>query len=423
MIDLEVYRGELEEFFAESYTEYYRHHAGLKPTLEMAAIYSRWGHLATLDTARELAEMEAPIQLQRFAAEAYITDGTKRLRDDAANLEASLAVPFDGDVVPYRELHGVLLNESDRRRRSELYRSRCEVTERELNPLLGLVAARERELAAELGAGTVLQLYERFGYDPEGLRQSTDAFLVETETLYLDELERQLRARLGLAVEDADAADFARLWRAPEFDTAFEEQRAVPALRATLAGLGIDIDRQPNVELDIAPRRGKQPRAFCVPIRVPDRVVVSMLPVGGQDDYGALFHETGHAEHCAYTGRGLPAEQRLLGDNAVSEGFAFLLEHLVSNPQWLAMYLGIPRGEEYVRFSAFFKLLTIRLLAAKLAYELELHSGAPLGELPARYAELRTAATAMPSSPSDYLQDIDAGFYCTSYLRALAFEA
>jgi hypothetical protein len=422
-IDLETYRDELEEMTAETLTEYYEHNSGRKPTLEMARIYERYGHLTTLESAVELAEMAAPVQLQRFAAEAYIGDGTSSLTDDVANREASLTVPFDGGDIPYREVQPRLLNEPDRERRTELYRRRCEATEAELNPLLEAVAVRERELTAELGATTVLELYERFGFDPVGLRANTDAFLEATEPLYVDELERQLRDRLGLAVEDARPPDLTRLHRAPEFDPAFPLDRAIPALRATLEGLGIDIDRQANVELDLEPRRGKQPRAFCAPIRVPDRVVLVTLPQGGQEDYGALFHEAGHTEHFAYTQRSLPAEQRLLGDNGVTEGFAFLLEHLVSNPQWLSARLDMPRSEEFVRFSAFMKLLIVRRYAGKLAYELELHRGAALESLPQRYAELQTAAVGVPFPTSDYLEDVDGGFYCTCYLRAWAFEA
>lgn len=422
-IDLETYRDELEEMTAETLTEYYEHNSGRKRTMEMARIYERYGHLTTRDSAVELAEMGAPAQLQRFAAEAYIGDGSSSLTDDVANREATLTVPFDGAEVPYREVQPRLLNEPDRDRRSELYRRRCEATEAELNPLLTAVALRERELTAELGAASVLELYERFGFDPVGLRAATDAFLEATEPLYLDELEWQLRGRLGVAIEDARSPDLTRLFRAPEFDPAFPLDRAVPALRATLAGMGIDIDRQPNVELDIEPRRGKQPRAFCAPIRVPDRVVLVTLPQGGQDDYVALFHEAGHTEHFAHTQRSLPAEQRLLGDNAVTEGFAFLLEHLVSNPQWLSARLDMPRSEEFVRFYAFFKLLRIRRYAGKLAYELELHSGADLESLPERYAELQSAAVGVPFPASDYLEDVDGGFYCTCYLRAWAFES
>src|SRR5438128_11822969 len=83
----------------------------------------------------------------------------------------------------------------------------------------------------------------------------------------------------------------------------------------------------------------------------------------------------------------------------------------------------MPRSEEFVRFSAFMKLLIVRRYAGKLAYELELHRGAALESLPERYAELQTAAVGVPFPTSDYLEDVDGGFYCTCYLRAWAFEA
>jgi hypothetical protein len=422
-IDLETYRVELEEMTAETLAEYYAHNAGLKATMEMAPIYDRYGHLTTLASARELADTGAPAELQRFAAEAYVGDGTKHLTDEAANREAALTVPFDGGEIPYREVRPRLLNEPDHGRRRELHRRRCEVTQRELNPLLESIALRERELTAELGASTVLELYERFGFDPAELRAHTDAFLEQTEALFVQELERQLRDRVGVAIEDAGPADLSRLLRAPEFDAAFPPDRALPALRATLAGMGIDIDRQRNVELDVDARRGKQPRAFCAPIRVPDRVVLVTLPQGGQEDYLALFHEAGHTEHFAHTQRSLPAEARLLGDNGVTEGFAFLFEYLVPDPHWLSARLDMPRSDDFVRFSAFIKLFMLRRYAGKLAYELELHRGTPLEELPERYAELQSAACCVPFPASDYLEDVDGGFYCTCYLRAWAFEA
>jgi len=408
---------------AEALTEYYEHSAGLKPTMEMARIYDRYGHLTTIESARELADGGAPTELQRFAAEAYIGDGTSRLADEAANLEASLTVPFDGGEVPYRQVRPMLLNEPDPARRRELYRRRCEVTERDLNPLLAQLAERERELTRELGAPSIFALYERLGFDPVGLSRLTEAFLADTERLYMSELERQLPARAGVALEDAGPSDMSRLLRAPEFDSAFAADRSLPALRATLAGMGIDLDRQPNIQLDVGERPGKRPRAFCAPIRVPDRVVLVVLPQGGQEDYAALFHEAGHTEHFAHASRSLPAEQRVLGDNAVTEGFAFLLEHLIGDPRWLSARLDMPRSDDYVRFSAFVTLVFLRRYAAKLAYEIELHRGAPLESLPERYAELLSAAVGLRYPESDYLEDVDGGFYCTCYLRAWAFEA
>jgi hypothetical protein len=281
----------------------------------------------------------------------------------------------------------------------------------------------ERELTADLGAATVLAIYESFDYDPRGVDRHTSAFAAETDALYREQIDAALRNRMGVSLEDASLSDFTRLWRAPEFDAGFATERAVPALRATLSGLGIDLDAQANVELDIAARPGKRPRAFCAPIRVPDRVVLVILPQGGQDDYQALFHEAGHTEHFAYADADLPAEQRLLGDNAGTEGFAFLFEHLLSDPAWLSSQLDFGPVDDYLRFTALQKLFFVRRYAGKLAYEIELHSWKALDTLPDRYAERLTAAVGVEYPRADYLEDVDGGFYCTCYLRAWAFEA
>ncbi|MGZ4430963.1 MAG: hypothetical protein ACXVYV_04875 [Gaiellales bacterium] len=422
-LPISAFRERLEEMTAEALQEYYEHFAGHKAVLELARVYERHADLCTLEQVGSLAGQQAHPELQRFAAETYIGNGVRELTDRIGNTEAALTVQVDGERIPYRGVRPRILNEPDPHRRRELHARRCAVTEEHLNPLLVEAADRERELTADLGAPDVRSLYERFGYDPRGLSAATAALLEATEGLYRREVDHALRARLGIPLADAHVSDLARLWRAPEFDPGFPADRALPALRATLAELGIDLDTQRNVEIDIEPRPGKRPRAFCAPIRVPGRVVLVILPQGGQEDYRALFHEAGHTEHFAHTSPELPAEARVLGDNGVTEGFAFLLEHLVANPAWQAARLDFPRAQEYVRFSALQKLFFIRRYAAKLAYELELHSGAALDSLPDRYVEHLSRALGVAYPASDYLEDVDGGFYCTCYLRAWAFES
>ena len=74
-IDLETYRDELEDMTAEALTEYYEHSAGLKPTMEMARIYDRYGHLTTLESSRELAAILTEERSHRDA----LQEGLNRL--------------------------------------------------------------------------------------------------------------------------------------------------------------------------------------------------------------------------------------------------------------------------------------------------------------------------------------------------------
>jgi oligoendopeptidase F len=228
---------------------------------------------------------------------------------------------------------------------------------------------------------------------------------------------------VGVSLEEAQRWDVPRLFRAPEWDSGFPAAKMVPALESTLNGLGIDLRAQENVNLDLEPRPTKTPRAFCAPIEVPGRVMLVIQPMGGPDDWHALFHEAGHTEHYAHTAAELPVEARRLGDNAVTEGWAMLLELVVNDPAWLERRLDFAKPDEFASEAATGLLYFVRRYAAKFLYELELHAGADLDPMRQRYVERMHDALKIEVSAVDYLADVDPGFYSSSYLRAWAFES
>jgi hypothetical protein len=191
-----------------------------------------------------------------------------------------------------------------------------------------------------------------------------------------------------------------------------------------MSGLGIDLDEQPGVVLDVEPRPNKSPRPFCAPVRPPHEVYLVLTPMGGREDYSTLFHEGGHTEHYAGVDPDLPFEYRYLGDNSVTEAFAFLLQHLVEDAPWLGRRLGIADSDALVAHARATRLIYLRRYCAKLAYELELHGpDARLDALSGRYAQLLGQALRLDWSPETFLQDVDPGFYCACYLQAWALEA
>ena len=115
-------------------------------------------------------------------------------------------------------------------------------------------------------------------------------------------------------------------------------------------------------------------------------------PIGGPDDWRALFHEAGHTEHFAFTSADLPMEAKRLGDNAVTEGWAMLIEHLVDEPAWLTRRLDVPRRSEFAREGAIVLLFFVRRYSAKLLYELEFHAADDPAAMRSRYVELLTDA-------------------------------
>jgi hypothetical protein len=425
--EFEVLSADAERFIAELDEESYLHFAGHKETYELAPIYERHERLTQLDTALALgASVDGDRrrrELWKFACAGYLGNFVSEEAQRVAELEATLTATVDGEEIPFRMLKPRLMNEEDRDVRERVEAARNELTEQHLNALELQAAEVVQRETRRLGAESYADLYRSFGLPLDDLAEQCRRLLADTEDLWVKTGERFFRSRIGLGLGEVTRWDVGRAWRGVEWDTAFPAAGMLPALEVTLADFGIDLHAQPNVELDLEERPNKDPRAFCSPIEIPGRVILVMKPQGGPDDWRALFHEAGHTEHFAHTDASLSPEERRLGDNAVTEGWAMLLEYLTTDPTWLERQLAFPRPYEFAAEGAATLLWIVRRYSAKLLYELEFHAADDLTALRPRYVELLADATKVEPAAADYLGDIDPGFYASEYLRAWAFEA
>ena len=305
--ELDGYRTGADRFIAELDEEYYLHYAGLKPDFELRPIYERHADLTDLDTIRRVGAAvsgKENLELFRFGCEGFLGELTREHAEKIAENETKLETQHEGEAVGYRMLTPTIANTADRDARARLEAARNDLTEEHLNPLyLDAVHTTQRAMP-DLGAPTYFHLYrDRFCYDLEGLAAQCRVFLDSTERLYEDSMDRVLRERVGIGLAEAERWDVRRFFRGSGWDDAFPADRMLPALRGTLSGLGIDLDAQRNVHLDVEERPTKSPRAFCAPIEIPDKVMLVIQPQGGPDDWYALFHEAGHTEHFAFTTR------------------------------------------------------------------------------------------------------------------------
>jgi hypothetical protein len=425
--EIDALSADADRFLAELDEETYLHFAGHKETYDLAPIYERHERLTQLDTALGLgASLDGDPrrrELWKFACEGYLGNFVSEEAERIAELEATLTANVDGEEIPFRMLKPRLGNEEDRDLRARIEKARNELTEEHLNALQLQAAEVVQRETRRLGAESYADLYRRFGFPLDDLAEQCRRFLEETDDLWEQAGDRFFRSRVGISLSEIKRWDLGRAWRGADWDAAFPSQAMLPALEVTLAELGIDLYSQQNVELDLEERPNKDPRAFCSPIEVPGRVVLVMKPQGGPSDWRALFHEAGHTEHFAHTAASLSPEERRLGDNAVTEGWAMLLEHLTIDPVWLEQRLDFPRPYEFAAEGATELLWLVRRYCAKLRYELEFHSAADLTTLGPRYVELLSGATKVEPAAVDYLGDIDDGFYASQYLRAWALEA
>jgi len=429
-MDYERFVEQAEAFLMEMERENYLVGSGRKEQLQIAPIFARYPELFSRPAVEaRLAEQERAFDsvsaryLAAFAADGYLEQAVKALSEEITNRELAATVEWDEQELPYHQVPIVLAQEPDQSRRHDLYRRQLAVTAQQHE----MRAERLRRLhqeAASLGFESYTVLYETLkGLELPALAEAMARLLEETEDVYAERLEDALLA-IGADPGLADVSDLIYCFRAVQFDRYFPADQMVRSLHRAMAGLGLVRDDDFGFILDLEPRPKKSPRAFCAPVRVPDEVYLVIKPKGGVDDYDSLLHEAGHATHYSRIAPDVPWPLRCLGDSDITESYAFLFQHLLHNPRWLRDVLGLPlrTAEEFRRFALFKKLWFLRRYAAKLHYELKLHSGDP-AETCEAYVDTLREALQVEIAPENALADVDDGFYVAQYLRAWAFEA
>lgn len=432
--DLESYSARAESFVSEMDREYHLHFSGRKPDYRVQEIYDRHSELFersaidALRSATDSGDGEEPRRaslLLDFAVSGFLGLACAAEEEEIAKREAEMELELDGTAIPYRRIPSEQANEANSERRAALQEGRLGLLAERINPLHEEALARTHSLIGELGWGSYAEACaELSGIDLHDLAAQARRLLDATDPVYESIMDPQLERVLERGLASISRSDLARFFRAPDLDASFPEAGLVESFSKTMSGIGFDLEGQENVYLDTEDRPSKTPRAYCAPVRVPQEIYLVVPRIGGRDDYAALFHEGGHTEHYANVDAALPAEFRYLGDNSVTESFAFLFEHVIEQPGWFAAVLGSSDGERVAAHTRAVKLFFLRRYAAKIAYELDLHGPDPdLGAMPDRYAELLGEATRVEWTPRTWLEDVDGGFYVACYLRAWALEA
>ncbi len=386
-------------------------------------------HIALVRRASE----EEPDSLQakrlryflRYLTTEFISKEVAPLTDRAANLEARATVSIDGKDVPYRQVGFLIANEKSPARRALFYRAEDPVLD-SLNTILRDVEQKTLELTHTLGYSSYRDMVSELrGYSLDSFQRTAEEVLTATDSLYNGLLREMLKRYLRLDPRSFRASDRGPLFRNSTYDRYFPGPAMLGVLTSTYQGLGVDIPGMKNLTIDAEPRPAKNPRAVCYAIDVPADVRLSIKPLGGADDYAALFHEMGHAVHYAST-RETSFEFRYAGEPTLTETYAFLSEYILVNQAWLRIrhVMPTPALKDFVRFQAFYRLYYVRRYCAKFLYELQLHAGVAGAD--SLYETLQCKAVGFVPVPSDakrYLTDVDALYYSAAYLRAWFLEA
>jgi hypothetical protein len=426
-MSLERLRPEVETFLEALERAQYEALSGRVPAAGVSEVYE--AHPALFEPAcfrlldppvDDSPEGRRNAHLREFLAEGIEGDRGRDLTDELLAVEGAADVQVDGSKIEYRRLPVEIRREPERGRRRRLEDARLGVVAERLTPLL----RRSIEVAHEVAEELLETSYDRYcetlsGIDFDALGRETDSLLADTEGVHEDLLRWYLRRVLpGVARDDVQGHDLARLLYGPEHLGAFDGPRMVPRIGAMVEAMGLDPRAEGRIEYDLEDRPTKTARAFCSPIRVPDEIKLVLRPYGGHDDYATFLHELGHALHFGYVNRELPVEFRRLGDNGVTESHAITFDHLMLVGEFHRRIVETGDPSDYLRFAAFRELVMLRRYAAKFAYERSLHRKGPAPELAEEYVERLSRATGARIPAALYLDDVDPHFYCIRYLRA-----
>jgi len=431
---LDEYIREYVEFNEASNREYYLYLSGQKPNLELAPIYERYGDLFTRDAIdrlkKELDEVPEHFETDRralkrllmFAVEQLLEDSAKQLTEEISRYEARATVEWMGRAMTFQESVIAIITEADRDIRRGIYKRRLDIIDAS-NDLRAERLSLLHMAARSLGHASYLALFEELnGIDYRKAVHEAESFLTRTESIYVTRLDEYLAREMKIDLDEADRSDALRLLHLNTYDGRFPADHLLRVYGETMAGLGIPVGAQENIEIDSAPRPRKSARAFCTPISVPNEIKLVIRPIGGQSDYQAFFHESGHAQHYGGASESLQPEFKYKGDYALTETYAFLFNHLVTDSLWLDRMLGFRESRDFIRSAMLARLVTVRRYMARLSFECELHGGDDFERASKLYGELQTGATMFKISDREFLYDLDDSFYSAGYVRAWAFE-
>lgn len=378
-----------------------------------------------LATAKNDRERKALSYFKRYLLSEYIGKEVAPLDDTISNTEANSSVDLDGEELPYRQLYPLLATEKDYDRRQRISDAQLPVLKK-LEPTYLDKERKSRELARTLGYPSYNALSEELrSFSLDRLSSQCETILSQTEPGYKELLEEITVEFMDIPLGKFRRCDILKLFQMDKFKAHFPAEKLLPGVSTTLKGMGIDLPQQKNILIHDLPLPKKNPRAACYPLKVPCDVRLTIKPTGGVSDYETMLHEMGHAQHFAHTTTD-HFEFKHLGDNTVTEAYAFLFEELTDDPEWIDEYIKLSPGdrESYLRFRLFSKIYILRRYAAKLLYEKQFHADAKKPQ--EIYRETLSRAYGFPLDEKDagrYLSDVDDFYYVADYLRAWFLKA
>ncbi|HPQ71605.1 MAG TPA: hypothetical protein PKW95_20940 [bacterium] len=424
-------RADAEQLLLQQSEMYWRSYTEGEAS-DQASLYRQYAYLFTLPTIEQVKQSVAAAAdperkrylgyFLHYLEVEYIGNEVAELWDIYFDLEGQLQVLIDGKMTPYRNLDGIMANEPDPAKRAEYAKEEYRVYQLLNSVVLRRIHDNSHRLAKDLGYKDYLELAVAYRmFDHADLVAKSKQFLEMSEALYLDTFDKVS----SIPRDTFRRSDILNLLSNKSYDKYLTKENLLPSIQRVFADMGLNDEAGRKIFVDDKDTAKKVPRAACFPIRVPQDVRLTIKPIGGAQDYAALYHEFGHAQHFAH-GATPVWEYQQLGSNAVTEAYAYTFESLPEREAWLKANtkMNAAEREDFRRRTYFHKLYMARRYMAKLIYETEFHQGVP--DAQKRYQYWLSKAYGFQLNDDEatrYLSDLDPFLYAADYVQAFFLEA
>jgi hypothetical protein len=433
-MQIDSYRKQLEEFERRLNQELYLYYSGQKNRLEVQTIYSDYSDLFSVESIRAVeaehnntGEFYSSLRtslrkISEFLIDQHLDSSAATMMQESARFETDRTLIWEGKEIPLSRIPVYLKDEPDAIKRRRLSESRAQASGSA--DLKRKAIAQLHSAALDLDFKSYADARHRIsGIDYAKLLNSFDDIFRRQEDGYLERLRVSFETTLGISFREAGSWDVAHWLQKNDKTSVFSAGNLLSVVQATTAELGIQPERTDAVQFDMDRRDKKHPRPFCIPINIPHDIKVVMLPGDGSGCCAALLHEAGHAYHFAWTSPSLPVEHRIRGDRALAEAYAFLLDHLILDSQWLARMLAFTKAQEFLHVGRLYRIFLIRKHAGKLSFARKLYEREQWDDAPLVYAETMKSYTGLQHNPESWLDDPVDGFVSADYLRGWILES
>lgn len=429
-MDISQIEETLSKFIYELETEDRLVRVGLKDTAQTAPIYKKYRNLFTKETLEKVSNVSKVTKVSKekdileriyfTIAGSYMGLATAAEEDKITTYFSKAHAVVNGERVPYFQISPIVSKDPIFVRREKFDDAGAKIVAK-ANPKQAAILAQEIKLIKSLGFSSYVDFHTQASkVDFAKFYKLVKKTAADTDKLWQKVVAKVSADVFGQPFGNIRSCHMTYLRSISMYDNYYPKEKVVETFLKWTQDIGLS-DLLTSIKIDDEQRPKKNPRAVCYWPNPPSEIHLVIKPIGGEQDFEAVFHEGGHALHGASVYKNLPYPLKTLAHtNALTETYAFVLEDLVFNPEFLTMYLNVSTftGNK-IRWQAYFvNLMMLRRYLGKFSYEYEMFSKGATANGPKLYKKNLEATTGFVTRSENWLSDMDSGFYSASYLRA-----